>query len=228
MNRFATMIPTRTLWTRARTLSSVPVQCPWQDGAMLLLELVDTTKAVASTRSRLAKVDALAHLLRRLEPAEIPTAVGLLSAKPRQGRVGVGWSAVAAAKEEPAAEPSLTVADFDAALDRLLATAGSGSGAGRASILGTLMGAAIASEQSFIACVLLGELRTCALEGVLSDAIARAADRSVEAVRRAAMLSGDLGGTALLALTGTPAELDAVGLVVGRPVQPMLAATAGS
>ena len=42
------------------------------------------------------------------------------------------------------------------------------------------------------------------------------------------MLSGDLGDTAVLALTGTPAELDAVGLVVGRPVQPMLASTAAS
>ena len=195
---------------------------------MLLLELVETTKAVASTRSRLAKVDALAHLLRRLEPAEIPTAVGLLSAKPRQGRVGVGWSAVAAAKADPAAEPRLTVSDFDTALDRLLATAGSGSGAERAAILNTLMAAATEPEQSFIAGVLLGELRTGALEGVLTDAVARASDRPVDAVRRAAMLSGDLGGTALIALTGTPAELDAVGLVVGRPVQPMLAATAGS
>ncbi|MGH3705082.1 MAG: RNA ligase family protein, partial [Agromyces sp.] len=43
-----------------------------------------------------------------------------------------------------------------------------------------------------------------------------------------AMLSGDLGETARLALTGTEAELDAVGLVVGRPVLPMLAATASS
>jgi len=42
------------------------------------------------------------------------------------------------------------------------------------------------------------------------------------------MLSGDLGETARLALTGTPDELDAVGLVVGRPVLPMLAATAAS
>ena len=90
---------------------------------MLLLELVKTAEAVTSTRSRLAKVDALAQLLVRLEPAEIPTAVGWLVAKPRQGRVGVGWSAVAAAKEEPAVEPTLTVADLDAALDRLLATA---------------------------------------------------------------------------------------------------------
>ncbi|KUM32736.1 ATP-dependent DNA ligase [Arthrobacter sp. EPSL27] len=195
---------------------------------MLLLELVETTTAVASTRSRLAKVDALAQLLGRLEPAEIPTAVGLLSAKPRQGRVGVGWSGMAAAKEEPAAEPSLTVADLDDALDRLLAAAGTGSGGERAAILRTLLAAATASEQSFIAGVLLGELRTGALEGVLTDAVARAAGRPVAAVRRAAMLSGDLGGAALLALTGTEAELDAVGLVVGRPVQPMLAATAAS
>ncbi|MGN8128944.1 ATP-dependent DNA ligase [Paenarthrobacter sp. 22069] len=195
---------------------------------MLLLELVETSEAVASTRSRLAKVDALARLLRRLEPAEIPTAVGLLSARPRQGRVGVGWAAIAAAKQEPAREARLTVADFDAALDRLLATAGTGSGAERAATLANLMAAATTSEQSFIAGVLLGELRTGALEGVLTDAVARAAEKPLEAVRRAAMLSGDLGETALLALTGTEAELDAVGLRVGRPVQPMLAATAGS
>jgi len=195
---------------------------------MLLLELVETTQTVASTRSRLAKVDALANLLRRLDPAEIPTAVGLLSAKPRQGRVGVGWSAVASAKEEPAPEPSLTVADLDAALDRLLATAGAGSGAERAATLRKLMAAATGPEQSFIAGVLLGELRTGALDGVLTDAVARASGRPVAAVRRAAMLSGDLGETAMLALTGTGDELEAVGLVVGRPVLPMLAATAAS
>lgn len=195
---------------------------------MLLLELVETSEAVASTRSRLAKVAALARLLRRLEPEEIPTAVGLLSARPRQGRVGVGWAAIAAAKPSPATKARLTVADLDAALDRLLATAGTGSGAERAATLGNLMAAATASEQSFIAGVLLGELRTGALEGVLTDAIARASEQPVEAVRRAAMLSGDLGGTALLALTGTKTELDAVGLRVGRPVQPMLAATAAS
>lgn len=195
---------------------------------MLLDELVKTAEAVAATRSRLAKVEALAGLLRRLEPAEIPTAVGLLTARPRQGRVGVGWRGLAAVKGEPAAEPSLTVGDLDAALDRLLVTAGAGSAAERAAILRTLMAAATAREQAFIAGVLLGELRTGALEGVLTDAVARAADRPVDAVRRAAMLSGDLGGTALLALTGTPDELAAVGLVVGRPVQPMLAATAGT
>lgn len=195
---------------------------------MLLDELVKTSEAVGSTRSRLAKIDALAGLLARLDPGEIPTAVGLLVARPRQGRVGVGWRSVAAAKEEPAAEPMLTIADIDAALDRLLATGGAGSAAERAATLSSLMRSATGREQSFIGGILLGELRTGALEGVLTDAVARAAGRPVDAVRRAAMLSGDLGGTALLAITGTAEELDAVGLVVGRPVQPMLAATAAT
>jgi DNA ligase-1 len=195
---------------------------------MLLDELVKTADAVASTRSRLAKVDALADLLRRLEPGEIATAVGLLTARPRQGRVGVGWRGMSAAMGEPAAGPSLTVANLDAALDRLLVPSGAGSAAERAATLRSLTAAATEREQAFIAGVLLGELRTGALEGVLTDAVARAAERPVDAVRRAAMLSGDLGGTAMLAITGTAAQLDAVGLVVGRPVQPMLASTAAS
>ncbi|NSX36035.1 ATP-dependent DNA ligase [Pseudarthrobacter oxydans] len=195
---------------------------------MLLDELVKTTDKVASTRSRLAKVEALADLLRRLEPGEVATAVGLLTAKPRQGRVGVGWRGMSAAMGEPAADPRLSVADLDAALDRLLATGGAGSAAERAATLRTLTAAATEREQAFIAGVMLGELRTGALEGILTDAVARASDRTVDSVRRAAMLSGDLGETALLALTGTAAQLDAVGLVVGRPVQPMLASTAAS
>ncbi|BDZ65518.1 hypothetical protein GCM10025877_24560 [Agromyces mangrovi Wang et al. 2018] len=71
-------------------------------------------------------------------------------------------------------------------------------------------------------------MRTGALAGVVTDAIARASDLPGETVRRAAMLSGDLGETARLALAGEPGAVAAVGLEVMRPVQPMLAATAAS
>ena len=195
---------------------------------MLLDELVKTAEAVTSTRSRLAKVDALAELLRRLEPDEIAPAIGFLVGKPRQGRVGVGWRGVAAAMGEPADAPSITIAEFDELLDRLAATSGAGSANGRGRELRDLTARATEREQGFLGRVLLGEMRTGALEGVVTDAIARAADRPGDVVRRAAMLSGDLGETARLALTGTGAELEAVGLVVGRPVLPMLAATAAS
>ncbi|WP_431245731.1 ATP-dependent DNA ligase [Leifsonia xyli] len=193
---------------------------------MLLDTLVTTAETVASTRSRLAKVDALAGLLSRLEPDEIAPAVGFLVGKARQGRVGVGWRGLSGAMGEPATEPSLTVDDLDALLDSLAALSGSGSAGERTRTLREFTARATAREQDFVARVLLGEMRTGALEGVLMDAVARASDRSGESVRRAAMLSGDLGETARLALTGTAEELDAVGLEVGRAVLPMLAASA--
>lgn len=195
---------------------------------MMLSELVTTTEEVAATSSRLAKIDALARLLARAEPAEIAPLVGLLLAAPRQGRLGVGWRGIAALDVHHADASTLRVADVDQALDALAAASGTGSNAARSSILGGLAARTTASEWDFLTRAILGELRTGALGGVLLDAIARASGRTPAVVRRAAMLSGDLGNTAHLALTGTAAELEAVGLQVGRPVLPMLAGTAAS
>jgi DNA ligase-1 len=195
---------------------------------MLLHELVTATDAVASTSSRLAKVAALAEALRALEPDEIVPAIGFLTASPRQGRLGVGWRSLSNLAAAHAAEPILTIDDVDEALDRLAAAEGAGSVATRSGILTGLAGAATAGEWDFLTRVMLGELRTGALEGVLLDAIAKASGRDAPTVRRAAMLSGDLGATARIALTGTADELAAVGLEVGRGVLPMLASTAAS
>jgi DNA ligase-1 len=59
----------------------------------------------------------------------------------------------------------------------------------------------------------------------MTDAIARAAEVPGPVVRRAAMLSGDLRTTALLALTGGEDALREIRLDVMRPILPMLAAT---
>lgn len=195
---------------------------------MLFDELAATAAAVGATRSRLAKIEVLAAFLRALAPDEIVPAVGLLLGRPRQGKVGVGWRGLAATLGEPAAGPTLTIADVDAALDGLAEASGPGSADRRSILLRALMGAATGREQEALSGALLGEVRTGALEGVLTDAIARAAERPVADVRRAAMLSGDLGQTALVALTGTPEALSETGLVVGRAIQPMLASTAPS
>ncbi len=195
---------------------------------MLLAEVVDTVTAVSATRSRLAKTDALAALLVRLDADEIPAAVGLLTAAPRQGRLGVGWRSIFALDVPHADTASLTIAEVEATFDRLAAASGSGSQGERAAMLRELAARATDPEWDFLARVILGELRTGALEGVLLDAIAKASGRAPAAVRRAAMLSGDLGETARLALTGTADDLDGVGLLAGRPVLPMLASTAST
>lgn len=195
---------------------------------MLLKELVTATGEVAATSSRLAKIAVLAALLRGLEPDEIAPAIGLLTANPRQGRLGVGWRSLMGLEVTHADEPTLTLLDVDASLSRLAAADGVGSVLARRAELDALAAAATAEEWDFLARVMIGELRTGALEGVLLDAIAKGSEREAPVVRRAAMLSGDLGATAWIALTGTPDELAAVGLEVGRGVLPMLAATAGS
>ena len=59
-----------------------------------LAEVVAASTEVAATTSRSRKIAILAELLRRLEPDEVPIAVGFLSGLPRQGRVGVGHSTV--------------------------------------------------------------------------------------------------------------------------------------
>jgi DNA ligase-1 len=195
---------------------------------MLLHDLVAATEVAASTSSRLAKIAAIADMLGALTPEEIRPAIGLLLAKPRQGRLGVGWRGLSALTVDHADHASLTLSDVDAALTRLAATEGEGSVSARRAELESLAVSATADEWAFLARVILGELRTGALEGVVTDAVARASGRPVAAVRRAAMLSGDLGDAAAIALTATPADLDAVGLVVGRGVLPMLASTATS
>jgi DNA ligase-1 len=195
-----------------------------QDGLVLLAEVVATSAAVGATPSRSAKVAALADLLRRLDPEEVAVVVAALAGEARQGRIGIGWATVRGLQVPAAEEATLTVGDLDRALEELAATAGSGSQALRASRLTALFAAATTEEQAFLGRLLLGELRHGALEGVAADAVARAAGVPLAAVRRAAMLAGDLPSVAATALADGAAGLALVGLQVGRFVQPMLAA----
>lgn len=194
----------------------------------LLADLVSATEEVAATSTRRAKVTALAAVLRALAPDEIAPAIGLLLAKPRQGRIGIGWRTLTNLEAIHADAPILTVADVDGSLARLATTEGTGSTATRRAELTALATRATTPEWDFLSRVILGELRTGALEGVVTDAVAAASDRPLSTVRRAAMLTGDLGETAVIALTRTAAELESTGLLIGRAVMPMLASTAAS
>jgi DNA ligase-1 len=193
---------------------------------VLLAEVVATSNAVASTRARSAKIAAIADLLGRLDPDEVAIVVAFLSGETRQGRIGVGWATLFRVDVTPAAMPTLTVTDLDRALDQIVATTGSGSAAGRDAILRDFLGRATPEETDFVRRLIGGELRQGALAGLMADAVARAASVPAALVRRAAMLSGDLGRVAALALTDGADGLRAVGLEVGCGVLPMLASGA--
>ena len=190
---------------------------------MLLRELVDAWTAVRATSARGAKIERLAELLRHTEPAETPAAVAWLSGELTQRQIGVGWATLRD-HPPPAAEATLTVAEVEDAFTRIGGLAGAGSQAARRAGVQELLGRATADEQRFLTALLLGDISQGALAGVMTDAVAIAADIPKADVRRALMLRGDLGAVATVALTEGVAGLGAISLELLRPVQPMLAA----
>lgn len=186
--------------------------------------LVGASRAVADTPSRLGKIDHLATLLTQVAPDELPVAIAYLSGATPQGRLGIGGAAIREARDvPPASATSLTLAEVDSVFGEVAATSGPGSARRRTERLRYLLGRATDQEQDFLVRLLFGELRQGALEGVLVEAVARAGGVPAARVRRAAMLAGDLGRVAAAVRSGGAAALDAFGLRVLQPVQPMLA-----
>jgi DNA ligase-1 len=188
--------------------------------------VVTASAAIAATRSRIAKREALAEVLGTADARDLPLVVSYLSGAPRQDRLGVGWSALAGAVAEPSPAAGLTLSDVDGIFEEIAATSGPGSRSRRDELLVGLFSQATAEEQDFLRRLILRDLRQGATEGLMIEGIAEAADVSPAAVRRAAMLSGSVVDAGLAALRGGTDALGAIGLRVGTPVQPMLAATA--
>ena len=242
---------------------------------MLLTDLVDASAAVAATRARSVKIEQISALLRQVPPDEVKIAVAFLSGEILQGQIGVGYAALsgllragAAADDEgtsrvpgPAPEaPGLTLTDVNTTFDAIGSVAGPGSQAERRRLLAAFFAQATEREREFLVRLLAGDLRQGALEGIMTDAVAKAAGVPAEEVRRAHQLGGWLPEVAEAALGGpgpagsgpahaAPAEaglaalagedtaddpavrraliaLRGFALQVGRPVRPMLAASA--
>ena len=193
---------------------------------MLFAEVVACSAAVGATRARTAKAGALAALLRAAAPDEIEPAAAWLTGEPRQGRLGAGWRTLAGLdvprrptrpagrrRRGPARRAGGHVGH------RL-------DGPPRRAARGAVRGRDGATSSGSSQRLLTGELRQGALEGVMLEAVAAAADVPAATVRRAFLLSGRLPETARLALAGGAAALEAVAPEVGRPVRPMLASPA--
>ncbi len=230
---------------------------------MLLTELADASAAVAGTSARGAKIERIAALLGRVPPEEVPAAVAFLSGELLQGQIGVGYAALGellrpgAPRHDPAppdavpAGAALTLTDVNAAFAAIGAVTGPGSQLERRRLLAELFGRATEREREFLVRLLAGDLGQGALEGIMTDAVAKAAAVPAEEVRRAHQLGGSLPEVAQAALAGTgpggdpagPGDPAATGgpagsvplalaalrsftLLVGRPVRPMLAASA--
>src|SRR6185295_12689772 len=132
----------------------------------------------------------------------------------------------AASDVPPANDPSLSVLEVDQTLDTLSRITGEGSTRERAQLLSALFARATRAEQDFLRRLLFGELRQGALEGVVLEAVAKAAGIGSQKLRRAVLMAGDLPTAAHAALTGGEAALSAIAVRVLQPIRPMLADSA--
>ena len=213
-------------------------------------ELAATALAVGSTASKNAKRDLLAAYLRALKPPDLAAAATFFAGRPLAdpgARLGMGWvqqgaalAAASGAQEatlreaylrhsdfgdaaaellagREAEEPRLTVAD---AASAFIAIASAASAERRVALFTALFARASAEEARFLGRISSRETRIGLREGLLEEAIAAAFDVELDGVRRAHMLTGDIGETAVLARDGRLAD---AALHVGRPIRFMLA-----
>ncbi|HEV8442529.1 MAG TPA: ATP-dependent DNA ligase [Steroidobacteraceae bacterium] len=192
----------------------------------LLATVVDTSRRVATTSARSAKIRLLADGLRALDAQELEIAVLYLSGEVRQARLGIGPSTLRACLAGNAPGSSIHLLDVDALLDKLATIRGTGSNAERAALLREFFGRATAEEQEFLVRLLAGGLRQGALQGVMVEAIAAATDTPLPEVRRAAMYESNLGALARVARQSGAAGLAGFQLRVMSPISPMLAQVA--
>jgi DNA ligase-1 len=144
--------------------------------------------------------------LLRLEPSGQPAAGPWARVTPEQAA-----AAGAPVSGDPLAEAvsgggttgegPLTVAETDAVFEAVGQVGGAGAQAERRRLLAVLFGRASQTEREFLVRLVAGELHQGALEGVMTEAVARAAGVPAAEVRRAHLFAGSLPLVAQAALT---------------------------
>jgi DNA ligase-1 len=198
-----------------------------QGDLVQLAQLVESVHRVRETSRKTLKIALLAEVLRETTGRETELAALYLSGVLPQGRIGVGWRTVRAAWEAATSSTgSLTLKELDAAVASIASDAGPGSARRRSGNLSALFARVGERERQFLGELLIGELRQGALDGLVLEAIAKAAGVASSAVRQAAMFAPNLGAVARAALEEPASGLARFSLRLLSPVAPMLASPA--
>jgi DNA ligase-1 len=172
----------------------------------------------------------VAGFLRRLSPEEVRSAVAFLSGRPFPASdprvLEVSWATLSELLQALGPAPtgsSLGLVDVARGFAEVAELSGQGSRRAKLRRLHGLFGLATAEEREVLKKVLLGEMRIGVHEGLIQEALARAASADPELVRRATLFRSDLAEVARIALEEGAAGLRQVGVRLFIPLLPMLA-----
>jgi DNA ligase-1 len=195
-------------------------------------DLAELCRALEETTKRKVKTGLLSSFLRGLEPPEVSPAVlmvvGSIFPEFDSRTLEVGWrtmkNVLEGGRQTTLFDEPLTIGHVHDTLTKIAEASGAGSRRVKASLLEGLIARADPSEVEVLVRIIFGEMRIGVNEGMMLEGIAEASDASVALVRRALMLSGDLGEVARLAMESGEEGLKGVEMRLFVPLKPMLAA----
>ena len=212
-----------------------------------------TADAIASTTSKLKKIGMLAEYLRTLNEDDLRAAAVFFTGRPfpltDARTLNIGWSAlmnavqqISGASDDNIHQTYLDRGDLGEMAERLLmkhqseGTLSPAEVQNRFAELVNIAGSAskmpalldlfrrlTPEEAKYVIKIITGDLRIGLKENTVEEALAKAFERPVDEVRRANMVLGDIGDTAIHAKRG---EFHKLGLAMFRPVKFMLATPA--
>jgi len=180
------------------------------------------------------KIRLVADFLRGLRPDEVAPAVLLLvgSVFPEcdERNLDVGFETVRRVvrswRQKPLVEKPLTILGVHRLLTEIAEASGPGSRGRKERLLEALFSRASRDELDLLVHIIFGEVRVGVNEGVMLEAVSEASGVDLETLRRALMLTGDLGEVARRAMFGGVEAVRGVRLRMFHPLKPMLAASA--
>ncbi|MDC4202808.1 MAG: hypothetical protein MPW13_00120 [Candidatus Manganitrophus sp.] len=168
---------------------------------MHLHDLVQLTARVRETTRKNEKIILIADFFKRTAGPETALCASYLTGTLPQGKIGIGGRLIGTAFSlESAPHSSLTLQEVDTCFRQIAEERGAGSAGRKMAALQRLLQQADPDERRFLAQLLMGELRQGALEGLVLEAIAKAAALPAPEVRQAMMFSGNIGEVARVAL----------------------------
>ena len=194
-------------------------------------KLADLAHSLESTSSRKEKTGLISGFLRDLKPEEVSPAVLLLVGTifpefdPRS--LNVGWRTVQRVLEGGGQttlfRKSLTIGQVHGTLSDVAQRSGPGSRRVKEQLIEGLLTSADREEAGILVRIIFGEMRIGVNEGVMLEAVAEASEAPLIVVRRALMMTGNLGKVARIALTEGQEGLRSLEATLFVPLKPMLA-----
>jgi DNA ligase-1 len=122
----------------------------------------------------------------------------------------------------------LSILDVYKYFEGIASTKGKGSRERKEYLIHELFIKADPLESKYIAKNVIGEMRHGVSEGIILEAISTATNIESDKIRKANMLTGDVGEVAFIAVTQGEAGISNIPLKMFRPLKPMLAQTSNS